>query len=55
MKNLIKKILMKFNIGVSKYDRLEKWKNYSRDIEEILSLSNLDLIRLIELRDKSKS
>ncbi len=55
MKNFIKKILKQFNIGVSQYDTIENLKHHRSDIKEILSLPNLDLIRLAELRSKSKS
>lgn len=60
MKNLIQKILKKFNIGITRYSNLEGFKNYEKDIEKILSLSNNDFsindfIRLVEVKDKSRS
>ena len=55
MKNLIQKILKKFNIGVTRYGTLEAWKCYENDIEKIRSLSSSDLFRLAEVKDKSKS
>ena len=53
MKKFIKNLLKKFNIFVTRYDISERLKGYEKD--EIIDLSSNDLIRLAEVKDKSKS
>lgn len=55
MKKLLLKILKKFNIGITFHTNLEELKLYEKGVEQILSLSSNDLIKLVEVKDKSKS
>lgn len=55
MKKILKNILKKFNIGITSSTNLEELSFYEKGIEQILSLSSNDLIRLVEVKDKSKS
>jgi FkbM family methyltransferase len=55
LKNLIKKILQKFNIGITEYGNLIALKEYEKNIQQILSLPPDKLLRLSEIREKTKS
>jgi hypothetical protein len=55
MKNLIKKVLNKFNIAVVRNGYLMGMQDLHKDLDEIFSLPSDDLIRLAEVKCNSKS
>ena len=55
MRNLINKILKRFNIGITRFSVLEGLKSYEKDVEKILCLPRLEQLKLLEMKDKSKS
>ena len=55
MKNLLKKILKRYGFGITSYEVLAGLQGYEKDIETILSLPIDRLIKLAEVKDKSKS
>ena len=55
LKNLIKKILQKFNIGITRYDNLTALKEYEKNIQQIFNLPTDKFFRLLEIRGETKS
>ena len=55
MKNIIKKILQKFNIGITRYDNLTALKEYEKNIQQIFNLPTDKFFRLLEIRGETKS
>ena len=55
LKKVLKKVFKKFKFGFISYINLERMKDYEKDVTNIFTLPNKNLIQLIEIRDKSKS
>jgi len=55
MKKVFKKIFQQCNLGLIRFDKLERLKQLPNDISSILQLSNNQLAKILEIKGKTKA